>query len=386
MKEPFVTKMQLEEIIKTHPTPFHLYHEAGIRQNARRVNAAFGWNPGFKEFFAVKANPNPAILRILKQEGCGVDCASLTELMLAEAAGFGGEEIIFSSNATPAAEYEYARRLGAVINLDDITHIDFLERHGGIPKTICCRYNPGGDFTLDNRFMDRPQDAKYGFTKQQLKEGWLRLRQKGAERFGLHAFLASNTLTGEYYPALARLLFQTAVWLRDETGIAASFIDLSGGIGIPYRPEEKPNDIGEIGRQVQAAYNEVLAPAGLGGVTLSCELGRFMLGPYGCLVATAIHHKNTHKNYIGLDACAADLLRPAMYGAYHHLTVAGKERETPTMTYDVTGSLCENNDKFAIDRPLPPIRDGDLIVIHDTGAHGHAMGYNYNGKLRLVIS
>jgi diaminopimelate decarboxylase len=345
------------------------------------VNAAFGWNAGYKEFFAVKANPNPYILSILREEGCGADCSSLTELMLAEAAGFRGREIMFSSNATPAEEFIYARKLGATINLDDFSHVDFLENCAGIPETICCRYNPG-DFRINNRIMDKPAEAKYGFTRGQLPEGFARLREKGAREFGIHAFLTSNTLMAEYYPALARLLFETAVWLKEETGIALSFINLSGGIGIPYRPDETPCDIRGIAEQVRTAYEETLTPAGFSGVAVYTELGRFMLGPNGCLAATAIHRKDTYKTYIGLDACAADLLRPAMYGAYHHISVSGKEDQLSGHVYDITGSLCENNDKFAVDRRLPEIEIGDLIVIHDTGAHGYAMGYNYNGKLR----
>ncbi len=382
MKKPFVSYDQLQEMITDYPTPFHLYDEKGIRETARRLQEAFSWNEGFKEYFAVKANPNPVILHILREEGCGVDCSSLTELMLAEKVGFSGREIMFSSNATPAEDFVYAKKLGAIINLDDITHIDFLERCAGIPKTICCRYNPGGEFKIHNQIMDSPKDAKYGFTKEQLREGFLRLREKGAEEFGLHAFLASNTLGDEYYPVLARQLFETAVWLKEETGIAVRFINLSGGVGIPYRPQEQANDIFAIGKGVEQALAEVLAPAGMGDVAIFTELGRYMLGPNGVLVATAIHKKNIYKDYIGLDACAANLMRPAMYGAYHHITIAGKEDAPATHKYDVTGSLCENNDKFAIDRMLPEVDIGDIVVIHDTGAHGFSMGYNYNGKLR----
>ncbi|MDR2133312.1 MAG: diaminopimelate decarboxylase [Clostridiales Family XIII bacterium] len=381
MKKPFVNHETLAEIASAYPTPFHLYDEAGIRNTARAVNAAFAWNGGYREYFAVKANPNPEILAILKEEGCGVDCSSLTELMLAEALGFRGEEIMFSSNATPAEEFVYARKLGAIINLDDFSHIDFLERCAGIPETICCRYNPG-HFALHNDIMSDPADAKYGFTKEQLRAGFSLLREKGVRAFGLHAFLASNTLTHAYYPALARLLFETAVWLKEETGIRLGFINLSGGVGIPYRPEEEANDIGRIGALVREARDEILAPAGLAELSLCTEMGRFMLGPHGCLVATALHSKDIHKRYIGLDACAADLMRPAIYGAYHHITVSGKEDRPADRVYDVTGSLCENSDKFAVDRALPEIKKGDLIVIHDTGAHGYAMGYNYNGKLR----
>lgn len=382
MKKPFVTKEQLEKIIAQYPTPFHLYDEKAIRENVRKLNQAFSWNKGFREYFAVKATPNPVILKILQEEGCGVDCSSNTELMMSEATGFKGRDIMFSSNATPAEEFIYAKKLGAIINLDDFTHIDFLEKVAGIPETICCRFNPGGSFKIHNQIMDSPKDAKYGFTKEQLKEGFLLLKEKGAKEFGLHAFLASNTLTNEYYPTLAGELFETAVWLKEQTGIAVSFINLSGGIGIPYKPEDKPNDILEIGRLVEEMYKKVLVPAGMGDVAIFTELGRFMLGPYGCLVATAIHRKNIYKDYIGLDACAANLMRPAMYGSYHHITVSGKEDAPATATYDVTGSLCENNDKFAIDRKLPPIDLGDRIILHDTGAHGFAMGYNYNGKLR----
>ncbi len=382
MKRPFVTNEKLQEIVAQYPTPFHLYNEAGIRETARSLQAAFAWNKGFKEYFAVKATPNPGILNILREEGCGVDCSSYTELLMSEACGFSGREIMFSSNATPAEEFVKAKELGAIINLDDFTHIEFLEKCAGIPETICCRYNPGGDFAIHNKIMDSPKDAKYGFTKEQLREGYLLLREKGAREFGLHAFLASNTLGGEYYPVLAKELFELAVWLKAETGIAVSFINLSGGVGVPYKPEDEPNDITAIGEGVRRAFEEVLAPAGLGEVSIFTELGRFVLAPNGHLIATAIHEKHIYKDYIGLDACAANLMRPAMYGAYHHITVAGKEDAPATHKYDVTGSLCENNDKFAVDRMLPEIEIGDLLILHDTGAHGFSMGYNYNGKLR----
>ena len=382
MKEPFVSYNKLEEIIEQYNTPFHLYDEKGIRENARRMNGAFMWNKGFKEYFAVKATPNPVILKILKEEGCGVDCSSMTELIMANAVGFRGREIMFSSNDTPAAEFIYARKLGAIINLDDFTHIDFLKEHAGLPDTICMRYNPGGDFVISSQIMDTPGEAKYGFTKQQLLDGFIKLRDMGVKEFGLHAFLASNTLTNKYYPALARLLFETAVWLKDETGVSVSFINLSGGVGIPYKPDDLPNDIDIIAGAVRDVYEEVLAANGLGNIEIYTELGRFMLGPYGCLVATATHKKDIYKQYIGLDACAANLMRPAMYKAYHHITVSGKENHPHDHIYDITGSLCENNDKFAIDRKLPKIEIGDWIIIHDTGAHGYAMGYNYNGKLR----
>jgi len=382
-KQPFVTKEKLEEIIKEYPTPFHLYDEKGIRENAKAVQKAFSWNKGFREYFAVKANPNPFIIHILKEYGCGVDCSSLTELMLSDALGFSGEEIMFSSNDTPAEEFVFADKIGAVINLDDFTHIDFLEKTiGRIPKTISCRFNPGGVFKISNGIMDNPGDAKYGFTKEQLFEGFKILKEKGAECFGVHAFLASNTVTNDYYPMLAKTLFEMVVELKKETGCDIRFINLSGGVGIPYYPDQTPNDIYAIGEGVREVYEEILVPAGLGDVALYTEMGRFMTGPYGCLVTTAIHEKHTYKEYIGTDACAVNLMRPAMYGAYHHITVMGKEDAPADHKYDITGSLCENNDKFAIDRRLPKIDKGDLLVIHDTGAHGFAMGYNYNGKLK----
>ncbi len=382
MKTPFVQKDQLQKLTKEFPTPFHLYSEKGIRKTARALQEAFSWNPGFKEYFAVKATPNPRLLEILREEGCGADCSSNTELMLSEAVGFQGDEIMFSSNATPAEEFVLAAKMGAIINLDDFTHIDFLEKHVGIPKTICCRFNPGGDFKIHNRIMDSPKDAKYGFTKEQMREGFLKLKEKGAEEFGIHAFLASNTLGGEYYPVLAKTLFETAVWLKQETGVHIDFINLSGGVGIPYKPEDEPNDIYAIGAGVKKAYEEVLVPNGMGDIAIFTELGRYMLGPNGQLVATVLHQKHTHKEYVGLDACAANLMRPAIYGAYHHITISGKEDNEATHLYDVTGSLCENSDKFAVDRMLPEVEIGDMVIIHDTGAHGHAMGYNYNGKLR----
>ena len=382
MKTPFITLEQLKEITKTYPTPFHIYDEKGIRENARRLKQAFSWNKGFKEYFAVKATPNPFIVNILKEEGCGVDCSSMTELMMSEALGFSGEEIMFSSNATPAEEFIKASDLNAIINLDDFTHIDFLEKTVGIPQKICCRFNPGGVFKTANGIMDNPGDAKYGFTKEQLFEGFQKLKGKGVRTFGLHSFLASNTATEEYYPTLAAILFELAVELRDQTGADISFINLSGGVGIPYRPEDEPNDIMKIGEGVKKAFDEILVPAGMGDMAIYTELGRYMLAPYGHLITRAIHEKHIYKEYIGLDACAVNLMRPAMYGAYHHITVMGKEQEPLDHKYDITGSLCENNDKFAIDRMLPQIEIGDYIVIHDTGAHGFAMGYNYNGKLK----
>jgi len=382
LKKPFVTKEKIEEIVKTYPTPFHIYDEKGIRENARRVNKAFSWNKGFKEFFAVKATPTPKILQILKEEGCGVDCSSYTELLMSEACGFKGEEIMFSSNVTPDEDYILAHKLGANINLDDFTHIEILERLTGIPETICCRFNPGGHFELHNQIMDNPGDSKYGFTKEQIIEGFKILKSKGAKYFGLHSFLASNTVTNAYYPKLARILFELAVELQRETGVKFKFINLSGGVGIAYKPEDKPNDIEVIGEGVRKAFEDILVPAGMGDVAIYTELGRYMLAPYGHLIAKATHKKHIYKEYIGLDACAANLMRPAIYGAYHHITVLGKENEPCDHKYDITGGLCENNDKFAIDRMLPEIDVGDYICIHDTGAHGFSMGYNYNGKLR----
>ena len=382
-KVPFVTKEQIEEIVKTYPTPFHLYDEKGIRDNAKAVKEAFAWNKGYREYFAVKACPNPTLIQIMKEYGCGCDCSSMTELMLSKAMGCKGADIMFSSNATPAEEYQYAAKLGAIINLDDITHIDFLEKAiGYIPETISCRYNPGGLFKISNDIMDNPGDAKYGMTTEQLFEAFKILKAKGAKKFGIHAFLASNTVTNEYYPMLAKVLFEVAVKLEKETGADIEFINLSGGVGIPYKPDQEPNDIRVIGEGVRKVYEEVLVPAGMGDVALYTELGRFMLAPYGHLITKAIHEKHTHKEYIGVDACAVNLMRPAMYGAYHHITVLGKENEPCDHMYDVTGSLCENNDKFAIDRMLPKIDMGDYLAIHDTGAHGISMGYNYNGKLR----
>ena len=382
-KKPFVTKSQVEEIVKTYPTPFHLYDEKGIRENAKKVKEAFAWNPGFREYFAVKATPNPYILKILQEYDMGCDCSSYTELMLAKSCGFDGKHIMFSSNDTPAEEFAYADELGAIINLDDFTHIDFLEETiGHIPETISCRYNPGGTFSISTTIMDNPGDAKYGMTKEQLFQAYTELRDAGAKKFGLHSFLASNTVTNDYYPTLAKILFEVAVELKEKTGIELSYINLSGGVGIPYTPDKEGNDILKIGEGVHKVFDEVLVPAGLGDISLFTELGRFMLAPYGHLVTKAIHEKHIYKEYIGVDACAVNLMRPAMYGAYHHITVLGKENAPCDHTYDVTGSLCENNDKFAIDRKLPKIDMGDYLVIHDTGAHGFAMGYNYNGKLK----
>lgn len=381
-KNPYISKTRAEKIAQQYPTPFYLYDEAGIRKTARLVNKAFSWNKGFKEYFAVKATPNPYILQILKEEGCGADCSSYTELELSRAVGITGQNIMFSSNETPAADMQLAKQLGAIINLDDFTHVDFLEKVAGIPETICCRFNPGGHFAIANGIMDNPGESKYGMTRAQMAEAFRLLMRKGAKRFGIHAFLASNTVTNEYYPELARQLFTLAVGLQQETGAEIDFINLSGGVGIAYHPDQKENDILAIGEGVRKVYEEVLVPAGLGQVKVFTEMGRFMLAPYGALITRAIHEKHIYKEYIGVDACAANLMRPAMYGSYHHITVLGKENAVKDHKYDVVGGLCENNDKFAIDRMLPEIEKGDLLFIHDAGAHGFSMGYNYNGKLR----
>ncbi len=369
----------VKQAVQSFPTPFHLYSEAGIRARARKLNQAFSWCDDYEEYFAVKALPNPSILRILKEEGCGVDCSSETELMLAEALGFEGRDIMFSANAMPDDEFTHARRLGAYVNLDDITHIDILKKHGGIPETVCCRYNPGGDFRIGTFVMGNPGEAKYGFTPEQFLEGLLQLRQLGTKRFGIHAFLSSNTLDNAYYPTLAGILMRTACDMAEKTGLDIAFINLSGGIGIPYQPTQTEPDVLQIGEQVRKVYTSIF---GDHGPALKTELGRWMTGPEGWLITHATHHKDTYRHYIGLDACAVNLMRPAMYGAYHHITVVDKEDQPHDHIYDVTGSLCENNDKFAVERPLPEIHDGDICVIHDTGAHGYAMGYNYNGRLR----
>lgn len=386
-KKPFVTKEEIEEIVKTHPTPFHIYDEKGIRENARKLYEAFSWNKGFKEYFAVKATPNPSILKILHEEGCGTDCSSMAELVMSSRIGLSGNDIMFSSNDTPDEEFAYADSIGATINIDDITHIPFVKKAcGKLPKRMSCRFNPGGIFTLGEskegfQVMDNPGDAKYGLTKDQLMEAYTIFKSEGVEEFGMHAFLASNTISNDYYPALAKILFSLAVEIREKTGVSLKFINLSGGVGIAYKPDQEANDIMKIGEGVRKVYEEVLVPAGMGDVEIYTELGRFMLAPYGHLVTKAIHEKHIYKEYIGVDACAANLMRPAMYGSYHHITVLGKENAPADQVYDVTGSLCENNDKFAVDRKLPKIDMGDYLVIHDTGAHGFAMGYNYNGRL-----
>lgn len=381
-KIPFLTREKAEEIAARYPTPFHVYDEKGIRQKARDVREAFAWNPGFREYFAVKATPNPFLIKILQEYGCGTDCSSLSELMLSDAIGLKGHEIMFTSNDTPAEEFRYAAQIGAIINFDDISHIDFYEREvGPLPDTVCCRYNPGGIYELANGIMDNPGDSKYGMTHTQIIEAYRILKGKGVKHFGIHAFLCSNTVTNDYYPTLARTLFTLVAEISKELGIRFDFINLSGGVGIPYSPDQTPNDIMAIGQGVHRVYDEVLVPAGMDQIAIYTEMGRFMMGPHGGLVTRAIHAKHTYKNYIGVDACAANLMRPAMYGAYHHITVLGKENAPLTEVYDVTGALCENNDKFAIDRKLPAIENGDLLFIHDTGAHGFSMGYNYNARL-----
>ncbi|MBR6595782.1 MAG: diaminopimelate decarboxylase [Oscillospiraceae bacterium] len=383
-KTSFLNLEQAKTIAAQIPTPFHIYDEAGIRRNARALKAAFAWNKGFREYFAVKATPNPHILKILMEEGCGCDCSSYTELLLAEAVGCTGRDIMFSSNVTPEKDMRKAYEMGVYINLDDATHVDFLEKvtEGNVPETVCLRYNPGGAFSLGNTIMDMPRDAKYGMPEDQMQEAVTKLMALGTRHFGIHAFLASNTTTNEYYPELASQLFRLAVRLRKATGCHFSFINLSGGVGVDYRPEQSSADIALIGEGVRRNYENILKPEGMDDIAIFTELGRFMLAPYGHLVTTALHHKHIYREYVGVDACAADLMRPAMYGAYHHITVLGKENAEADHVYDVTGGLCENNDKFAVERNLPEINVGDILVIHDTGAHGHSMGYNYNGKLR----
>ena len=383
-KTPFVTLDQVRAITAEIPTPFHLYDEVGIRRNARALKQAFSWNPGFREYFAVKATPNPYILQILKEEGCGCDCASYAELLMAEGVGCTGSDVMFSSNVTPEKDMRKAHEMNAYINLDDATHVEFLANIVGddMPETVCLRYNPGGSFSLGNTIMDMPRDAKYGMTEDQMAGAISRLMELGVKHFGIHAFLASNTTANDYYPELAGQLFRLAVRMKEATGCHIAFVNLSGGVGVPYRPEQPASDIAYIGDGVRQKYEEILVPRGMDDVAIFTELGRFMLAPYGHLISTVLHKKHIYREYVGLDACAADLMRPAMYGAYHHITVLGKENAILDHVYDVTGGLCENNDKFAIDRSLPKIEIGDILAIHDTGAHGYSMGYNYNGKLR----
>lgn len=382
-KTPFVTKEKVEEIAASYPTPFHLYDEAGIRKNAENLKKAFSWNKGYKEYFAVKATPNPFLMKIFMEYGCGFDCSSAPELMLSKTVGAVGDDIMFSSNDTPLEEFKLCYDLGGIINLDDITHIEAVEKAcGKLPEKMSCRFNPGGVFKITNDIMDNPGDAKYGMTKEQIFEAFEIMKNKGVKEFGIHSFLCSNTVTNEYYPMLAKILFELAVELKSKLDVNITFINLSGGVGIPYRPDQEPNDIFAIGEGVRKVYEETLTPAGMDNVAIYTELGRYMTGPYGALITKAINEKHTYKEYIGVDACAANLMRPAIYGAYHHITVLGKENESCDKKYDVTGSLCENCDKFAIDRMLPEIEMGDYLFIHDAGAHGHSMGYNYNGKLR----
>ena len=383
-KTPFITLEKAKEIRDQIPTPFHVYDEAGIRANARALKAAFSWNKGYREYFAVKATPNPYILQILKEEGCGCDCATYTELLMAEAVGVTGHDVMFSSNVTPEKDMRKAYEMGAYINLDDSTHVEFLEKitDGKVPETVCLRFNPGGSFSLGNTIMDMPRDAKYGMTEDQMAGAINRLMKLGTRHFGIHAFLASNTTANGYYPELASQLFRLAVRMKEATGCHIAFVNLSGGVGVPYRPEQPASDIALIGDGVRQKYEEILAPQGMDDIAIFTELGRFMLAPYGHLISTVLHQKHIYREYVGLDACAANLMRPAMYGSYHHITVLGKEDHILDHVYDVTGGLCENNDKFAIERSLPEIESGDIVAIHDTGAHGFSMGYNYNGKLR----
>jgi diaminopimelate decarboxylase len=377
---PF-TKRQIEEIIKIYPTPFHIYDEKAIRENARAFKNAFSWNEGFKEFFAVKATPNPYLLKILHKEGYGADCSSLAELIMAQKTGITGEEIMFTSNDTPAVEFLKAKELQAIINLDDISHINYLEKSAGLPLLICFRYNPG-PLKKGNLIIGHPEEAKYGFTRDQMVEGYKICRDKGIKRFGIHTMVASNELDAGYFVETAEILFQLIVELTRKLNIHFEFVNLGGGVGIPYRPEQKRIDLPAMSWGIKEKYENIIDANGLGPIRIYMECGRYITGPYGYLIAKVLHIKNTYKKFAGLDACMANLMRPALYGAYHHITVLGKENESPDITYDVTGSLCENNDKFAIDRHLPELERGDIIVIHDAGAHGYAMGFNYNGKLR----
>ena len=371
---------KLHEVIQKFPTPFHIYEEKAIRENIRALKAAFSWAPAFHEQFAVKALPNPRIVQILHEEGAGTDCSSLAELLISEAAGLKGEEILLTSNDTPADEFQKAVELGAIINLDDITHLDYLEKHAGLPKVLCFRYNPG-DEVEGNDIIGQPTEAKYGLTHEQMLEGYRRAKEKGVKRFGLHTMVASNERRTEAFLLTARLMFELAIELKEKLDISVEFVNLGGGFGIPYRLEEEPLNLQEIGEGIHKLYQKMMVPQGLDNVAIMTESGRAMTGPAGWLVSTVLHEKHTYKDYIGLDSCMANLMRPALYGAYHHITVAGKEDAPLDHVYDVTGSLCENNDKFAINRQLPEINVGDIIIIHDTGAHGSAMGFNYNGKL-----
>ncbi|MBQ7497169.1 MAG: diaminopimelate decarboxylase [Selenomonas sp.] len=375
-----LSQERLEEVIKDHPTPFHLYDEKGIRENIRRMKKAFAWAPEFREHFAVKATPNPRIVQILAEEGAGTDCSSLPELLISQAAGVTGEKIMLTSNDTPADEFQKAIELGAIINLDDLSHLDYLEKNAGLPACLSFRFNPG-NLIEGNDIIGRPTEAKYGLPHDQLLEGYKRAKEKGVKRFGLHTMVISNELRSEGLIYTAELMFKLAVEIKEKLGIALEFVNLGGGIGIPYRPEEEPVNLEEVGQGIKALYEKYMIPSGLGHAAIAMESGRAMTGPSGWLVSTVLHEKKTYKDYIGLDSCMSNLMRPALYGAYHHITVVGKEKAHPDHLYDITGSLCENNDKFAIDRRLPEIALGDRIIIHDTGAHGHAMGFNSNGKL-----
>lgn len=377
---PF-TKQKIEEILEEYPTPFYLYDENGILENARKFKEAFGILEGFKEYFAIKALPNPYIMKILKKEGFGADCSSLPELILAEKVGIVGENIMFSSNDTPAEEFIKAKELGAIINLDDISHIQYLEETAGLPDLICFRYNPGA-LKQGNIFIGNPEEAKYGFTREQLFEGYRILAEKGVKRFGIHTMVASNELDPQYFIETARILFEVIAEISEKLGIRFEFANLGGGIGIPYKPDQNPVSYDVIAKGVKKEYDRIIEAKGLSPLKIFLECGRVITGPYGYLITSVRHLKHTYKDYVGTDACMANLMRPGMYGAYHHITVLGKEDITPTHKYDVTGSLCENNDKFAIDRMLPDVERGDTLAIHDAGAHGHAMGFNYNGKLR----
>ncbi|CQR75217.1 Diaminopimelate decarboxylase [Sporomusa ovata DSM 2662] len=380
-KLPF-TKEQVTELIKQYPTPFHIYDEAAIRQNARKLTKAFAWAPEFKEYFAVKATPNPHLLKVLREEGLGADCSSLPELILAEKAGMCGEEIILTSNDTPAIEFKKARELGAIINLDDISHIDYLDKHAGIPEMICFRYNPGPLRDGGNSIIGNPEDSKYGLTRKQLLDAYRIMQLRGVKRFGIHTMVISNELDPNYFIETANMMFDLIIEIYRTLDIKIEFVNFGGGIGVPYWPEQEPVDLDVVSQGIKKAYEAKIAANGLAPLKIAMECGRMITGPYGYLVSTVLHKKEIYKNYIGLDACMANLMRPALYGAYHHITVLGKEEWPLGYMYDVAGSLCENNDKFAINRKLPMVDIGDILVIHDAGAHGHAMGFNYNGKLR----
>ncbi len=377
---PFTADM-IEQIKRDYPTPFYLYDEAGIRQNARRLLAAFSWSPGFKEFYAVKALPNPQILKVLQEEGCAGDCSSLAELELCHRINMTGEQIMFTSNNTLAKDFARAKQLGAIINLDDISHLEYVEKHVGLPELISFRYNPG-PLRGGNAIIGKPEEAKFGFTREQLFAGYDAAASKGVKRFGLHTMVASNELNPEFFIETAEMLFALTLELHRELGIKMEFVNVGGGMGIPYRPADQPLDLEYVAQGTERLYNQLIKPTALHPLAIYMENGRIMTGPYGYLITDVVHRKSTYKNYVGVDACMANLMRPGMYNAYHHISVLGKADQSPTGQYDVVGSLCENNDKFAIDRPLPAVEIGDTLVIHDAGAHGHSMGFQYNGKLR----